>query len=102
MEMDTWFNLKITQVMKHFTSAHENAGSHIFYQIFINGEQVYEIQNDAAQTYENVKVEFSNGYPRPESASASQAQYRNFAFSTTASDDTPMTTQLDQVTSNNT
>ena len=101
MDMDTWFNLKITQVMKHFTSAHENAGSHIFYQIFINGEQVYEIQNDAAQTYENVKAEFSNGYPRPAAAVASKAQYRNFAFSTTASNDAPMTQQLDTVTSFN-
>ena len=101
MDMDTWFNLKITQVMKHFTSAHENAGSHIFYQIFINGEQVYEIQNDAAQTYENVKAEFSNGYPRPAAAVASKAQYRNFAFSTTASNDAPMTQQLDTVTNFN-
>ena len=97
MEMDTWFNLKISQSYKHFTSAHANAGSHIFYQIFINGEQVYEIQNDAAQTFENVKAEFANGYPRPNSASASKAQYRNFAFTTKASDTTPMTTKLDNV-----
>lgn len=99
MDMDTWFNVKIVQTMKHFTSAHANAGSHIFYQIFINGDQVFEIQNDAAQTYENVKAEFSNGYPTPNTASASKAQYRNFAFSTTASNDAPMTAQLDQIES---
>ena len=97
MEMDTWFNLKISQTYKHFTSAHANAGSHIFYQIFINGEQVYEIQNDAAQTYENVKAEFSNGYPRPSQAVASKAQYKNFAFTTNAASDVSMTSKIDTV-----
>ena len=63
-------------------SADENDGPHIFYQIFINGEKVYETQNHAAQTYENVKAEFSNGYPKPSIAKASKAQYRNFVFTT--------------------
>jgi len=99
MEMDTWFNLRITQTTKHFSSAHANAGSHIFYAIYINGEQVYEIQNDAAQTYENVRAEFANGYPNTSSPRVSSAQYRNFAFTTNAKSDVSMTTRIDQIES---
>ena len=74
LDLGQWYNLKITQSQVDLGFDHGTSGTKHVWEIFLNGERVYTVDNSAPQTFENVNVLMSNSWP------PALGEYDNFSF----------------------
>lgn len=77
LELGQWYNLKITQRQVDLGFDHGVSGTKHVWEIYLDGEKVYTVDNNNPQTFENVNVLLSNWWPTPD------GDYDNFSFNPT-------------------